>query len=458
MPMRLNPDDIDMPDDKKPLNLFTQSTKSERTRYVYACKLRQILCEYMAGVLSGTFEERASELLDRGRKDPKWTCGLMLNLAHRLRERTALEKDDPEYLSPTSVNANFAPLQKLFETNDVALPWKRVRSTLPEVETYETRGWTRDEIRRMLRHARGTMDRAIMLVMASSGVRIGGMELKWGHIVPFYGDGGDLREGKGILEEEEEDASRPVACAMLRVYGNTSAEYAAFITPEAYGAVQDYRAVWAREAGREPKPSDPFLKRAGPSVAGLTSNGIKQRAYKAIWSAGLRGSQTKEGRRYNVPGMNGFRRFCNKAMKDATSADSPISSLIKKERMLGHSGLVRLDKNYFKTTPSELAKEYLDAVPGLTIHETGIRRPVAGGGGNGSNTEDANVGETYTKPDPTPVPGTAASDAGAVSVTDDAVCPACGRVNRAHSDEEYAECIARVAKKALPSQQPDSGA
>ena len=450
MPMRLNPDDIDMPDDKKPLNLFTQSTKSERTRYVYACKLRQILCEYMAGVLSGTFEERASELLDRGRKNPKWTCGLMLNLAHRLRERTALEKDDPEYLSPTSVNGNFAPLQKLFETNDVALPWKRVRSTLPEVETYETRGWTRDEIRRMLRHARGTMDRAIILIMASSGVRIGGMELKWRHIIPFYGDGGDLREGRGILEEEE-DASRPVACAMLRVYGNTSAEYAAFITPEAYGAVQDYRAVWAREAGREPKPSDPFLKRAGPSVAGLTSNGIKQRAYKAIWSAGLRGSQTKEGRRYNVPGMNGFRRFCNKAMKDATSADSPISSLIKKERMLGHSGLVRLDKSYFKTTPSELAKEYLDAVPGLTIHETGIRRPAADG------TKDANVGRVGTKPDSAPDPGTAASDAGAVPVTDDATCPACGRVNRAHSDEEYAECIAKVAKKALPGQS-DPGA
>ena len=96
----------------------------------------------------------------------------------------------------------------------------------------------------------------------------------------------------GMLEE---DASKPVACAMLRVYANTSAEYAAFITPEAYEAVQDYRAVWAREAGREPKPNDPFIKKAGPSAAGLTHDGIKQRVYKAIWSAGLRGSETKEG-------------------------------------------------------------------------------------------------------------------------------------------------------------------
>ena len=236
----------------------------------------------------------------------------MLELARELRERTTLEKDDPGYMSPTSINANFAPLQKLFVANDVALPWQRIRDTFPEMVMYETRGWTRDEIRKMLRHARGAIDRAIILVMASSGVRIGGMELKWSHIIPFYYDGKDLHEGNGVLEE---DASKPIACAMLCVYASSFAEYAAFITPEAYEAVQDYRAVWAREAGREPKPNDPFIKKAGQSVVDLTHDGIKQRAYKVIWSAGLRGSETKEGKRYNVPGMNGFRRFCNKAME-----------------------------------------------------------------------------------------------------------------------------------------------
>ena len=155
------------------------------------------------------------------------------------------------------------------------------------METYDTQGWTRDDIRKMLRHARGAIDRAIILVMASSGVRIGGMVLKWMDIVPIYHEDGELREGSAVPEEYP---SKPVACAKLRVYGSTYAEYAAFITPEAYEAVQDYRAVWAQEAGREPKPDDPFLKKAGPSVAGLTHNGIGQRAYKAIWSAGLRGS------------------------------------------------------------------------------------------------------------------------------------------------------------------------
>ena len=443
--MKVNPDNIKIPADKKPLDLFTQSTKSERTRYVYKCKLQQILCDYMEDVLSGTLEERATQLLKLGREEPAWTCGLMTELAYMLRERTEKDKKDAEYLSPTSINANFAPLKKLFVVNDVALPWQRIRNTFPEMVIYDTRDWTRDDIRKMLRHARGAVDRAIILVMASSGVRIGGMELKWGHIVPIYDEGGKLREGKSMLEE---DASKPVACAMLHVYGSSPAEYAAFITPEAYEAVQDYRAVWAREAKREPKPNDPFIKKAGPSVVGLTHDGIKQRAYKVIWSAGLRGSEVKEGNRYNVPGMNGFRRFCNKALKDAKSDDATLSSLIKKERMLGHTGLIKLDKNYFKTNSLEIAKEYLSAVPNLTIYGTGRGRI-------------ADVGADDAKPAPTTgvhnadAPGakpSADKNASGTDLTLDSPCPNCGRECGMHATGEFKRCLAQFAAKTMSNQ------
>lgn len=442
--MKLKRERIKRSGDRKPLDLFTQGIKSERTRYVYKCKMRQILFEYMGEIFSGTFEERAAELLDKGREDPDWTCGLMLELAHALRERTTLEKGDPEYLSPTSINATFAPLKKLFVANDVALPWQLIRSTFPEMEMYETRGWTRDEIRKIFRHARGAIDRAIMLVMASSGVRIGGMELKWGHIIPFYDDGKDLREGKSVLEEE--DTSKPVACAMLRVYANTFAEYATFITPEAYEAVQDYRAVWAREAGREPKPDDPFIKKAGLAVEGLTHDGIKQRAYKAIWNAGLRGSEMKKGKRYNVPGMNGFRRFFNKTLKDAKSNDSPISSLTKKERMMGHAGLIKLDVNYYKIDSLELAKEYLNAVPNLTIYGIWNGRPA-------DSPEGSNISRDETKPDPTPnSPGTTAPNAGGGIIMTDTPCPICGRNTGDHKRKEYQVCAIEALKKELLGQ------
>lgn len=439
--MELNPDDIKIPEDKEPMVLFTQSIKSERTRYVYECKLRQILCKYMVNILSGKFEERVVEILDKGRKEPKWTCGLMVDLTEKLRARTKLQKDDPKYLSPTSIEANFAPLKKLFAVNDVSLPWKYIHNMFPEMEMYETRGWSRDEIRRILRHARGAIDRAIILVMASSGVRIGGMELKWKHIIPLYGDDTNIHEGGCVLEE---DATKPVACAKLSVYANYSAKYTTFITPEAYEAVLDYRAVWTREAGREPKPNDPFLKKAGPSVTGLTCDGIKQRVYKAIWSAGLRGSEMKEGKRYNVPGMNGFRRFCNKTMKDTTSADSPISSLTKKERILGHSDRIKLDKNYYKSSWQELAREYLSVVPSLTIHEDGNRKSV-------DSQKDAG-----TKSNPVQDHGTTISNTGGTQETDTTICNVCGRMISEHGQEGITTCMPKVFKQLLS--QSDSSA
>ena len=38
--------------------------------------------------------------------------------------------------------------------------------------------------------------------------------------------------------------------------------------------------------------------------------------------------------------------------------------------MLGHLGLVPLDKNYFKTSMLELAREYVTVVPDLTTRDT----------------------------------------------------------------------------------------
>ena len=68
--------------------------------------------------------------------------------------------------------------------------------------------------------------------------------------------------------------------------------------------------------------------------------------------------------------MNGFRRFNNKTCKESLSPDSTLASLIKKEFMLGHQGTTSLDKNYFKTSMLELAREYATVVPDLTIRDT----------------------------------------------------------------------------------------
>ena len=133
-------------------------------------------CVFLEEMLEGTFEERVKQLVRHGRDDPVWARDLMISLVGKLRERTGLAKDNPDYLNPTSFGNYFKPVKKLFDMNDVTINWKRVYVTYPELDNMpDTAGWTREEIARMIRCTRSQMDRALVLVLASSGVRSGAL-------------------------------------------------------------------------------------------------------------------------------------------------------------------------------------------------------------------------------------------------------------------------------------------
>ena len=74
-------------------------------------------------------------------------------------------------------------------------------------------------------------------------------------------------------------------------------------------------------------------------------------------------------KRYKTPAFNGFIYFFNKQNKKAYSEKGVLASLILKESMMGHTGLIQLDKNYFREHAHELIEEYLKAVPTLTISD-----------------------------------------------------------------------------------------
>ena len=122
--------------------------------------------------------------------------------------------------------------------------------------------------------------------------------------------------------------------------------------------------------GRQPNPKDPiFLAAKGiPKRASMQS--VKKRLTRMVKHAKLRPPVDGKPKRHNVPLTNGFRRFYNKTCKEALSSDSPLASLIKKEFMMGHKGMISLDQNYFKTSVLELAQEYIGVVPDLSIEDS----------------------------------------------------------------------------------------
>ena len=360
--MKLNKEDIVRVEDDSPLELFRQGIKSKLTEKKYTLLLRRILCKILEDVLTGSFEERVQQLVNIGREDPQWVRDLLLNLSRKLRERTELDAGHKDYLNPDTVGNYFKPIKKLFDMNDILIPWKRIYATYPERDNMaDSRGWTREEIALMLKHAHGPLDRALVLVLASSGVRVGGLDLIWEDLTPVY----RMADGSIVLDPGKDDSS--VACAVLRIYRGTSEKYLAFITPEAFDALQVYGRIWAKMRCHLPRPKDPIFVVQRGTYAGASIKILRDRINRMIRKAELRG--IKKGRRYEVPVMNGFRRFWNKTCKEAASGDS-LASLIKKEYMMGHQGLVSLDQNYFKTNLLELAAEYIKVVPDLTIEDS----------------------------------------------------------------------------------------
>lgn len=362
--MKLSREEIDI-FSEDPIELFYSGIKSASTKTKYTKILKKTLCQTLEDLLEGTFEQRAKQLVVEAKKNPEWATKILIAYAYKLKQRTELKETDKNYLNPNSIPNYFKPIRKLFDMNSVPMAWARIYASFPSPDNNsDGRGYTRDEIKKMLNASKGAMDRAIILVAASSGVREGGLVLKWKDITPVY-----KIDGKLVFDVESDAKNAKPVCAILNVYRKSNEEYHAFITPEAYYAILDYKMAWLKETGRLPNDEDPLFKMAGHFIRPISGNGIKNRMYRIAKSSGVWISPSNNKRRSDIPIMNGFRRFFNKTNKESLSKDSPLAALIKKEYMMAHTGLVKLDKNYFQTHLNELIEEYLDAVPNLTISD-----------------------------------------------------------------------------------------
>ena len=355
----------------EPIENYYAGIKSEATKERYTRILRSYLMDTLSDIIEGeTFEEKANSLVLRSRKDPSFAMNLMLNISKKLRKRTELETSDKYYLNPNSVKNDFKPFKKLFDMNEVALVWKKIYSTFPELESTNVlkyRGYTIEEIRTMLEHTINSMEKAIVLVSCSSGIRPQAFDFTWDDIEPVY------RIGNEILFDitESQEAKAEIVCAVITIYKKSFAEIPAFITPEAYQSLMNWKKEYSSDIGREPRLDEPVFKKKGPIIIPATTSTLDQRIVKLLKRAGIIKPHLPKGkRRSDVPQRYGFRYFFNKQVKKASSDDSTLAELIKKEYMMDHTGLTKLDRNYFKTNLEELVSEYLHCVPNLTINES----------------------------------------------------------------------------------------
>jgi integrase len=242
------------------------------------------------------------------------------------------------------------PIRLFADMNDVLLNWKKINRTLPSKRrSANDRAPTLDELRKLLRFPDLRVE-VIVLFTCSSGIRVGAWDgLKLKHLKPIERD--------GVL----------VACKVT-VYANESEEYATFITPEAYRAVENY--VHFRQMyGENISPNSPILRNAfnttkrrgnfGTAIkpVPLKHSAVKHLMERAMWKLGIRKEKLK---RHEFAVDHGFRKFFK------TRAEQ-VMKTINIEWMMGHN--TGLSENYYRPTEQELLNEYLKAVPLLTISE-----------------------------------------------------------------------------------------
>ncbi len=319
----------------KASKLFLEAIKSPTTREIYQRRLATFL-EYV-GMDVDSFVGKA-------KKNSRWAQNQILSFLLNEKERASRKE-----IEPSTVGNMKKPVKLLLEMNDVSgINWKKISRLLPSARRYALdRAPTIDELRLLVTNS-DLRFQAIILTMASSGIRIGAWEyLNWGHVEPIKTDG-------------------KVVAAKLRVYAGESEEYQTFITPEAYRKLEQYVQLRASQ-GEKIAGDSPLIRDRWQTVKNLHEGdinkprrlqvrGVRRLFEDMLWKFGLR----KEKKRRHEFSIHSIRKFFK------TRAEQ-VMKPINVETLMGHS--TGISDSYYRPIEKDLLEDYLKAVPLLTISE-----------------------------------------------------------------------------------------
>jgi integrase len=260
-------------------------------------------------------------------------------------------------LTPQTIRVCINAIKLFYVSNRVSLNWEWIRSMLPSVDKVtEDRLYSKQELKAILDKC-DERKRAMVLLLYSSGIRIGGMEsLKVGHL--------EKLEKYGIYK--------------IQVYAGTTSKYVTFTTPEATQAIDFYLEL-RRKRGEKVDENSPLFRKAFDK--GKANHEIIRKAGKKLkikpqpmklgsiisllddllQDSGVRTVDKNQRQRKKTMRFHAWRKACNSAMIKAGV------SYYAKERCLGHT--TGLDNSYGRLTEEDLLIEYVKAIPLLTISE-----------------------------------------------------------------------------------------
>ena len=233
------------------------------------------------------------------------------------------------------------PIKSFYKINDVVLNDRKIQKFLPEqLRVGNDRAYTHEEISKLLEIADERM-RALILLMASSGIRIGAIPL--------------LR-------------LRNLQDSKLTVYEGFREEYFTFMTSECKKAIDSYLDMRSRYGEKLNENSYLFREQFDIRDQFAISNPKQVTRHSIGWrliSLGERSGIRKRGQdkniRQNIMVAHGFRKFFTTQLVNSR-ANPEI-----REMLLGHK--IGLTGVYYKPSVEEIKQEYEKAINVLTINE-----------------------------------------------------------------------------------------
>ena len=320
---------------------WLEGLKSESTKKTYSVHV-SLFCRF--------HHTNPDELV---RLKPEELKNMVIKYALELRKKSKNTAGKPKRgeISVNSIKFYLVGVQSLLEEHEIVLPWKKLaRHYYPEDVSNDYRSYTRQEISKLLSMA-DLRDRCILLLMASSGFRVGAIP--------------DLTI-KSLKKLDE-------GLGLLTVYGDSKkSRYVTLVTPECMSTIDEY--LEQRRKQGEKLNERSCLIRDKYAIYSKRINTPKCPRAPAI-NRQMRQLNRNAGLPYEeLQPDHAARKFFNTAL-----VNSKVDGKFK-ELMMGHS--VKLDEFYYDENSEESRKqimlEYMKAVDALTINdEFRLRKQIA---------------------------------------------------------------------------------
>jgi len=270
-------------------------------------------------------------------------CDMDANVRQDKLEEFLMDNQDKSF----SFGNNHVSAVTKFLSMNRAIFWKApLQALIPRHRNQKAGGipYVTEEIEMMLDVSPSLRTRWLILFFVSTGARPGAISDEDGYLQIK-----DLRE-------------MPEDCATFKIYRNTSEEYDAFLTKEAYKAFKDYL-TWRESRGEIITPESPIFAPKTKTKRGYLSSGAVSRImFYVVKKAGVKRTKVN-AKKFDKSLTYGFRKRLNTILKLDNNVNSNIA-----EKLMGHKN--GLDGTYLKPTTLECFAEFRKATKEITIDPT----------------------------------------------------------------------------------------